>query len=93
MIRVANAARAFFAEVYREIMATMERNDYHRWLEAQYNTIRVEHNLMLLHAGEIDSQTSFLGFVQSGNPLGMDFNIDLGQWLIGTPFRSRFYVV
>ena len=75
---------------YREIMASMKKNEYHRWLAVRFTQIMTEHGLLFIHAGDIDQSKGFTGFVQALKP-GVDYGTDLGQLLPATNFPQEAF--
>jgi hypothetical protein len=62
---------------YKQIMATMEKNDYHRRLEAQLGRIKTKEGLYGLYAGTADPINGLVCFIDGVNP-GESYFADLG---------------
>ena len=91
LLGIARSAAALLAPAeYREIMASMKKNEYHRWLADRFTKIMIENDLMFIHAGEIDANNGFTGFVEALAP-GAGYGADLGQHIPAASFPQEAF--
>jgi len=91
LLGIARSAAALLAPAeYREIMASMKKNEYHSWLVDRFTKIMTENGLMFIHAGEIDANKGFTGFVEALAP-GADYGADLGQHIPAANFPQEAF--
>jgi len=62
---------------YREIMSTMEKNEYHHQLADKFTNLAIETGIFFIHAGELDPDIGFTGFVEARHLT--DMGTDLGE--------------